>query len=175
MAITPKWTHIEQPFDNGEWHGVIDRIGHIRGQDALCVADIKTGTGSGALAQRRIATQLAAYAMGWEPGQYEQVLRVGIYLKKDGGWKTVVYSNRRDFDYWQHLLREAKYGTQAPPEAPRDADRRVERDGPDAHDHRPADVPSGVSRSPSSSKCGRRSRRTTSRSRIHSTQRGKRS
>jgi hypothetical protein len=110
-TFAPSWTHIEQPFDNGQWHGVIDRVGYIRGHDSLCVADIKTGSGKGKENKRRIATQLASYAMGWSPHSYEKVLRIGIFLMVDGTWRTEVYDDPRDFERWQQLLAEAKrYG-----------------------------------------------------------------
>jgi hypothetical protein len=111
-ALSPSWTHIEQPYDNGEWHGIIDRVGHIKGHDPLVIADLKTGKGTGKEAQQRIATQLACYAMGWKPEQYTTVLRVGIYLHKDGTWHTVVYDDPKDFVRWTQLLQEANNGTQ---------------------------------------------------------------
>jgi hypothetical protein len=110
--MSPSWTHIEQPFDNGAWHGIIDRIGYIRGHDRLVIADLKTGTGAGKEAQRRIATQLACYAMGWDAECYKEILRVGIYLASDGTWKTVVYNQRSDFQAWTEMLQGALNGTQ---------------------------------------------------------------
>jgi|TARA_R110002020_G_scaffold59584_2_gene162342 hypothetical protein len=110
-TFCPSWTHIEQPFDNGEWHGVIDRVGYLRGQDnKTCIVDIKTGKGAGKQAQERVATQLASYAMGWSPSNYKKVIRVGVYLMKDGKWKTVVYDDHADFERWMTLLKEAKDG-----------------------------------------------------------------
>jgi len=111
-TMSPSWTHIEQPFDNGSWHGIIDRIGYLRGHDRLVMADLKTGPGSGKEAQRRIATQLACYAMGWDAECYKEILRVGIYLSGDGTWKTIVYDQRSDFEHWRQLLQGAMNGTQ---------------------------------------------------------------
>ena len=107
-SMAPSWTHIEQPFENGQWHGIIDRIGYLKGHEKLVVADIKTGKGQGVEAQLRVATQLASYAMGWLPTTYKQCLRVGIYLHKDGTWRTKVYDDMEDFRRWTRLLKEVQ-------------------------------------------------------------------
>jgi len=122
-ALAPSWTQIEQPFCNGRWHGIIDRVGYLKGFDPLVIADLKTGMGAGKDAQQRIATQLACYAMGWKPEQYTQVMRVGIYLHKDGAWHTQLYDDPRDFDRWLGLLKEANDGTQTDSETALHADR----------------------------------------------------
>ena len=118
MAMSPSWLHVEQPFDNGKWHGVIDRIGYLKGcGDQLVIADIKTGRGRGKAAQLRVATQLACYAEGWKPSAYKNILRVGIYLHDDATWRTVVYNSPHDFVRWHKLLQEAIHGeTEETPE-----------------------------------------------------------
>ena len=110
-TFAPSWTHIEQPFDNGEWHGFIDRVGYRRGHDTLGIADLKTGAGQGTA---------ASYAMGGKPEAFEKVIRVGIFLRSDGAWHTKVYDDRRDFDRWQQLLKEARHGNQETSEEGRD-------------------------------------------------------
>jgi hypothetical protein len=122
-ALAPSWTQIEQPFCNGRWHGIIDRVGYLKGFDPLVIADLKTGMGAGKDAQQRIATQLACYAMGWKPEQYTQVMRVGIYLHKDGAWHTQLYDDPRDFDRWLQLLAEANHGKHRDSETLKHADR----------------------------------------------------
>tara|TARA_Y100001963_G_C6685104_1_gene401810 strand:+ start:108 stop:737 length:630 start_codon:yes stop_codon:yes gene_type:complete len=141
-TFAPSWTHIEQPFDNGEWHGFIDRVGYIRGHDTLVIADLKTGAGKGKAAQTRIATQLASYAMGWKPEAFEKVMRVGIFLLSDGAWHTKVYDDRRDFDRWQQLLKEAIHGNQETSEEGRDTTEPDKRGN--AGGSRSADVSDGV-------------------------------
>lgn len=142
--FSPSWTHVEAGFDNGHWHGFIDRIGYLRGHKQLVIADVKTGKGHGTEAQERIATQLACYAMGWTP-QYRDVLRVGIYLHDDGTWKTIVYEDDRDFIRWQTLLQEAIGGEiKELAEARRKQASKNHHVSAGAADHERPDLPKGV-------------------------------
>ena len=147
-AMAPSWTHVEQAFDNGErgWHGIIDRVGYIKGHDALVIADIKTGKGQGKDTQVRVATQLASYAMGWKPHSYREVLRVGIFLHANGEWRTVVYQDEADFDRWRRLLAEAQHGdtNEEHLEKTLSSTNQVCSNGSVCDDHRSRQSPTGI-------------------------------
>jgi hypothetical protein len=108
-ACSPSWEDngVERIFDTGSYHGVVDRIGSMRGHD-LCVADIKTGAPR---SQGVDGIQLAAYTAAIYPKEALSVLRVGIYIKQDGTWKLRVYDNPKDFAVWNTLLQEVTHDT----------------------------------------------------------------
>jgi hypothetical protein len=103
--MSPSWTHIEHPVEHGDlgYHGFIDRVGYL-GQ-GIVVADIKTGS-----PRKTDALQLAAYTLAMYPRTYRAVPRVGIYITKDGTWKTITYSDMGDFVLWNQILEEALHG-----------------------------------------------------------------
>lgn len=115
-TLSPSFTHAEVPFDASGVHGVIDRVGVIGGSpesNTCMILEIKTGSGSGRIAQLRTATQLAAYALAWGEIQgidHLTILRVALFLtEKD--WRTVVYSRPQDFTRWRSLLAAAQEGS----------------------------------------------------------------
>ena len=113
---------VERPALN--CHGVIDRVGRgILPADVRSIAgafdpdaryavtvngggrfvlDIKTGA-----KKKADAVQLAAYAMLYDPDHYEQLDRYGLYIRRDGSYKLVPYTNDYDYVTWLQLLKEA--------------------------------------------------------------------
>jgi hypothetical protein len=104
-AKSPSWYDhgVERIFDTGQYHGVVDRQGVVHGQET--VADIKTGKPS-----RKDALQLAAYTQALHPQTYAKILRLGIYLSRDGTYRLKVYTNPCDFEEWNTLLNRALTG-----------------------------------------------------------------
>jgi hypothetical protein len=104
--FTPSWDRVEEMTDSEDlgYHGIVDRTGHLRGR--MTVADIK----SGAPRKPQDPLQLAAYTMLLFPTSYSAIQRVGIYLRKDGTYKTVAYTKASDYATWQNILKEARHG-----------------------------------------------------------------
>jgi len=146
-AIEPIWEEIEQPYDNGDWHGIPDRIGRLHGHDQLVIADLKTGAGRGRDTQLRVAIQLACYAMLRSPDSYEQALRVALFLEKSGQWRAVTYTDTKDFLRWRYLLTEAHNGNkiETDPETTPEQTGQNDRPGANANDHDAGDLPTSVS------------------------------
>ena len=84
-------------------HGVIDRVGAgLNPHGGRFVLDIKTGA-----KKKADAVQLAAYAMLYSPHDYDQLDRYGLYIRRDGSYKLVPYTNDYDYVTWLQLLKEA--------------------------------------------------------------------
>jgi len=82
---------------------VIDRVGAgLNPNGSRFVLDIKTGA-----KKKADAVQLAAYAMLYDPDHYEQLDRYGLYIRRDGSYKLVPYTNDYDYVTWLQLLKEA--------------------------------------------------------------------
>lgn len=106
-AFAPSWEHTEHPVDDGRLvHGIIDRVGYLAKQTQRVVADIKTGSPTMLEGRTRDALQLAGYAHLLNPREPEALTRVGIYIRKTGAWKCVVYSDPTDHLHWNALVRE---------------------------------------------------------------------
>ena len=96
-------------------HGVIDRVGagfgnpgklfqNIKKMRRPFVLDIKTGA-----KKKADAVQLAAYAMLYSPDDYDQLDRYGLYIRRDGSYKLIPYTNDYDYVNWLQLLKEATH------------------------------------------------------------------
>jgi hypothetical protein len=103
-AHAPSWhdNGIETVFETGVYHGVIDRIGFLKGfGESVC--DIKTGKPN----PKKDSLQLAAYTQGFFPETYDSIDRVGIYIAKDGTYKVRQYDDNEDFQRWKEILHHA--------------------------------------------------------------------
>jgi hypothetical protein len=95
--FSPSFTHIEHDFDNGQWHGIVDRVGEIRGKKT--VLEIKNGQ-----PQPFHQVQLAFYTQGLFPQSFLKIQRLAVYLANDGTYKARVYKDPRDYLTVKELL-----------------------------------------------------------------------
>ena len=130
-ALSPSYTQIEYVFDNGEFHGIVDRVGYLRNK--LSVIELKTGG-----AQKWHGVQLAFYTKALYPTSALDIQRLGVYLRKNGTYEVRVYDDVRDYLEMSELLRlatekETQHGNPAPSSTRHRADQhRGQR--VDAHD-----------------------------------------
>jgi hypothetical protein len=98
-TMSPSWTDVESPVETDQYHGILDRAGFMRGKQV--VADIKTGP-----PRESDRLQLAAYALAMYPKRYQSIVRVGVYITKDGEWKIQTHDKLVDYVDWNTLVRE---------------------------------------------------------------------
>ena len=105
---TPSWNEdgVEHEFDSGEhgFHGIIDRLGSVRGD--ACV-ELKTSARGGP-SHPRTAIQLAAYTLAYYGRvRAARIKRLEVQLRADGTYKLYTHDNLADFAVLDALLEEA--------------------------------------------------------------------
>lgn len=119
--LRPDWDYVEVPFVNWEarFGGRPDRLGRVAG--GVSLGDIKSGVEVKAKAPVTgwrvvsvAAVQLALQAILVAPTlklPAESIFRYGIYVKSNGKFKVVPYTDARDFDVAYRLLRDYRAAT----------------------------------------------------------------